>query len=255
MLKKSLGQNFLTDHNIAKKIIKLIPNVSNINLVEIGPGKGFLTDHLIKLNPKRLIIIEKDKELYLELKEKYNNFKNIEIFNEDILKSQIINNLSKPKIITSNLPYNISIKIILNLLIKIEEYKSLHFMIQKEVAEKFVYKNNLKSNRLNLLAYLISDYKKEFDVSPNVFFPKPKVMSSVVTFRPNLKTNININNFQEFTKILFSTKRKKISNNLIRNDQYKKILKKSNELNFNLSMRPEELKFNEIIELFKFLHN
>ena len=153
------------------------------------------------------------------------------------------------------MPYNISIKIILNLLIKIEEYKSLHFMIQKEVAEKFIYKNNLKSNRLNLLAYLISDYKKEFDVSPNVFFPKPKVMSSVVTFRPNLKTNININNFQEFTKILFSTKRKKISNNLIRNDQYKKILKKSNELNFNLSMRPEELKFNEIIELFKFLYN
>ena len=76
MTKKSLGQNYLIDHNIAKKINKLISNYNNYNLIEIGPGKGFLTDYLIKNNPKISILIEKDYELYIQLKK---NIKKIKV--------------------------------------------------------------------------------------------------------------------------------------------------------------------------------
>ena len=159
--------------------------------------------------------------------------------------------IPKPKLIASNLPYNISIKLITNWLINIEDYLGLYLMIQKEVAERFIYKETEKSNRLNLLTYLMSSYKKEFDISPNVFYPKPNVFSSFVSFKPNVKERINIIKFQEFTKKLFFSKRKKIMNNLIKDKFYKEILKNLSNSDVNLSKRPEELKFNEVIKLFK----
>ena len=180
MLKKSLGQNFLIDPNIARKIINTIEFNSKVNLIEIGPGKGFLTDYLIKQNPNKVFLIEKDYNLFLFLKDKYKNFKNIKIYNHDALDTKIIDLVSKPKIIVSNLPYNISIKLIIKWLENINSFVGLYLMIQKEVADKFEYKNKSKSNRLNLLSYLMSDYKKEFSISPNVFYPKPKVYNNNV---------------------------------------------------------------------------
>ena len=79
MIKKSLSQNFLTDHNIARKITNLIKHYSNYNLIEVGPGYGFLTDHLLKKNPKKIILIEKDYNLFLKLKYKYKNNNKIQI--------------------------------------------------------------------------------------------------------------------------------------------------------------------------------
>ncbi len=86
--KKSLGQNFLIDKNITKKIIKL-SNIENKHVVEIGPGKGSLTDEILTQKPKSLIIIEKDQELANYLKEKYNKIKKVKVFNNDILKFNI----------------------------------------------------------------------------------------------------------------------------------------------------------------------
>ena len=125
-------------------------------------------------------------------------------------------------------------------------------MVQKEVGERFIYNNNNKKNRLNLLAYLLSDVKKEFNVSNNVFFPKPKVQSSVVSFKPNKKTNVSSKNFSEFTKILFFSKRKKIVNNLNKSSNFKKKIK-DNQSKVDLSKRPEELSFQEIVKLYSFL--
>ena len=127
-------------------------------------------------------------------------------------------------------------------------------MIQKEVSEKFNYSDKKKSNRLNLLAYLYSDFKKEFDVSPNVFFPKPKIFSTVVTFTPNVKYKINDIEFKNFTRILFSTKRKKIINNLLRYNNYKNILKQKTIPHIDLTKRPEDLHFDEVIKLFLYLN-
>tara|TARA_Y100000590_G_scaffold469602_1_gene658583 strand:+ start:12210 stop:13004 length:795 start_codon:yes stop_codon:yes gene_type:complete len=257
MAKKSLGQNFLIDHNIAKKINRLIKDYRNYNLIEVGPGKGFLTDHLINNEFQNFILIEKDYELYLKLVDKFKSHNNIKIFNEDAVSEKIISNIDKPKIIVSNLPYNISIKLITKWLEEINEYLGLFLMIQKEVADRFKYQENSKINRLNLLAYLMSNYKKEFDVSPNVFIPKPKVTSSVVSFKPNIKEKLNLDKFKSFTRILFSTKRKKIINNLIRNQIYKEIINKEDilkETNIDLNKRPEDLNFKETIMLYNILN-
>ena len=83
--KKSLGQNFLIDSNIIKKIVNLIA-INNKNILEIGPGKGALTDEILKNKPKSLTLIEKDFLICKELKLKYNNYKNVEIYNKDFLQ-------------------------------------------------------------------------------------------------------------------------------------------------------------------------
>ena len=99
----------------------------------------------------------------------------------------------------------------------------------------------------------MSNYKIEFQVSPNVFYPKPRVNSCFVSFIPNVKIDIDVNKFKDFTRILFSTKRKKIINNLTRNKYFKNKLYLQ-KTNLDLSKRPEELNFEEIIILYKFLY-
>ena len=118
MPKKSLGQNFLIDKNIIRKIINLV-KVNNKNIIEIGPGKGALTDEILKKKPKSLIIIEKDYQLAKSLQNKYLKNKKIIIFNEDILKFDLEKVTRKNTIIFGNLPYNISSQI----LVKIIKFK------------------------------------------------------------------------------------------------------------------------------------
>ena len=110
-LKKSLGQNFLVDKNIIKKIVNLL-ELKNKDIVEIGPGDGALTNQILKCNPKSLIVIEKDNNLAKYLKEKYSNISQIKIINCDILKFDIEKNIKKKSIIYGNLPYNISSQIL-----------------------------------------------------------------------------------------------------------------------------------------------
>ena len=135
--KKSLGQNFLLDRNLLKKIVSNI-NIKNKNIIEIGSGTGLLTNEIIKKNPKKLILLEKDNSLYEKLKLKYLDNKSIEIENIDVLKDNLSfkNNFN----IIANLPYNISTKLIIKLLIKYKNFKEMVFLVQKEVADKFKYK-------------------------------------------------------------------------------------------------------------------
>ena len=135
--KKSLGQNFLLDHNLCKKIVSNI-NIKNNNIIEIGPGTGLLTNEIIKQNPKKLILLEKDNNLYETLKLKYLDNKSIEIKNIDVLKDNLFfkNNFN----IIANLPYNISTKLIIKLLINYKNFKEMVFLVQKEVSDKFKYK-------------------------------------------------------------------------------------------------------------------
>ena len=109
--KKSLGQNYLVDKNIIKKIVKL-KNIHNKNILEIGPGKGALTNEILENKPKSLILIEKDNLLFKELKFKYKNNSKITIFNKDILKFDFEKKLKVNSIIFGNLPYNISSQIL-----------------------------------------------------------------------------------------------------------------------------------------------
>ena len=246
--KKSLGQNFLIDKNIAKKIVNLT-SIDNQQIIEIGPGTGFLTDEIIKKKPKKLYLIEKDKYLYLNLKKKYYNYKNIEIINDDALNFNLQCIKERKKII-SNLPYNISIKLIMNWL-KIEcKLQKMVLMIQKEVADKMNYVNKIKKNRLNLFIEVASRYNIEFDVSNNVFFPKPKINSSVITIIPKNNLKIDLNKFESFTREIFQYKRKKLST----------VLKlKEKEISLSLSeiyeKRAEDLILSELMSVFNQFYN
>ena len=133
--KKSLGQNFLIDKNIIRKIINLV-KLEKKNIIEIGAGHGALTDEILKKKPNLLNIIEKDITLYKKLKIKYSEVKNVKIYNDDILDFNLESLVKKNSIIIGNLPYNISSQI----LVKILRFKkwppnfeNLIFMFQKEI--------------------------------------------------------------------------------------------------------------------------
>jgi len=248
--KKSLGQNFLIDRNIAKKIVN-ITSIENQYIIEIGPGTGFLTDEIIKKKPKKLYLIEKDKSLYINLKKKYFDYKNIEIINDDALNFNW-QNIEERKKIISNLPYNISIKLIINWL-KIKcELQIMVLMIQKEVADKMNYLNQIKKNRLNLFIEVASRYNIEFDVSNNVFFPKPKVNSSVISITPKKNLKINLNKFEFFTREIFQYKRKKLST--VMRLKEKKISLNNNDYAI-YEKRAEDLTLSELMFVFNQFYN
>tara|TARA_Y100000590_G_scaffold379310_1_gene446886 strand:- start:87 stop:893 length:807 start_codon:yes stop_codon:yes gene_type:complete len=244
--KKSLGQNFLVDKNIINKIIK-IGNIDNSKVVmEIGAGYGNLTDAISIMKPRKILAIEKDKKLSFFLKNKFQNYQNIKIINEDILSIIDRHNIENNIIIFGNLPYNISTKI-LSSLITLKKwppwYDVLILMFQKEVAERIIAKSNTKEfGRLSVLANWRLEIKKHFDISKNCFFPKPKVNSTLLSFKPKKINNFNIKNpknLENVTRILFSNRRKMINKN------FKKLFKKKmsliEDLDINLNKRAEQL--------------
>ena len=244
--KKSLGQNFLIDKNIIKKIIKIGNIGKNSNVLEIGSGHGGLTEEIIKKKPYKLIAIEKDKILFKSLKLNYSKFKNLIFINDDVINFLKKNNTNKDVIIYGNLPYNISTQILASLIF-FEKwppwYNSLILMFQKEVADRIIAKSKTKNfGRLSILSNWRLDIQKHFDVSKNSFSPKPKVTSTVLSFTPKKNNDFylkNPKNLEIVTRILFSNRRKMI------NKSFKKLFNNSDDvakkLNINLKQRPEEL--------------
>ena len=233
--KKSLGQNFLKDKNIAIKIVKST-KIFNNNVLEIGPGLGFLTSEIIKLKPKKFLIIEKDKILYEKLIIKFN--KSVTIICNDALLFNY-KDLKNYKII-ANLPYNISSKFLLKIIKLNENFSEIVCMIQSELAEKFDYRKKTM-NKYKFLAEFCGKYEILFDVSPKVFYPKPKVKSKVVRFVLK-KQKINIKKLDTFIKIFFVKRRKKIkSNNFFNKIIDSKLINK----------RYEELNYNEVLKIYE----
>ena len=243
--KKSLGQNFLIDKNIIKKIINL-SSIRGKNIIEIGPGKGALTDEILKREPKTFYLIEKDFYLAQELKKKYLKKKNVKVYNSDILNFDIEKIIENNSIIFGNLPYNISSQILVKFL-KFKKwppkYNGLIFMFQKELAEKIIAK--FPSNNYGRLAILTNfrlEMLEKFTVSNNCFFPKPKITSMVIYLKPK-KHNENrikkIENLEKITSIFFSNKRKMINKNVRKVLTLKSISKIKN---LNLRLRPSNIK-------------
>ena len=242
--KKSLGQNFLIDKNIIKKIINSV-DIRNKNVVEIGPGKGALTEEILKNNPKSLTLIEKDNSLFENLNLKFSHYNFLEFYNEDILNLNIEKIIKEETIVFGNLPYNISSQILIKFL-KFNfwppKFNDLILMFQKELADKITGK--YLSNNYGRIS-IISNYRfkilKKFNVSANCFIPKPKITSTLLHFRPIQINGFeikNINNLEKVTNILFSERRKMISKNI------KKILNKKEISQINglmLNYRPSQL--------------
>ena len=254
--KKSLGQNFLIDSNIIRKIINLT-TIFDKNILEIGPGKGALTDEILKNKPRSLTLIEKDNLLSKELKSKYDNNKKIRIYNKDVLKFNFEKKLEKDTIIFGNLPYNIASQILVNI-IKFKKwppkYSCLIFMFQKEMADRIIGKyGTSKYGRLSILTNYRLSILNKFKVSPNCFFPRPKIDSTVLLLKPNskIKNKIkNIENLEKITHVFFSKKRKMI------NKSFSKLFKNSEnlsqKLNINLALRPDQLNENDFYKIVEY---
>ncbi len=241
--KKSLGQNFLIDKNIVNKILGLT-KVKGRNVVEIGPGRGALTDEIIKKKPKTLLIIEKDNLLFNLLINKYSKFKNIKVVNADILKFDLEKKMKSSSVILGNLPYNISSQILVKL-IKFEtwppKFSNLILMFQKELGEKIIGKfPSSHYGRLSIISNYRLDNIEKFIVSENCFFPRPKVKSMVIHFKPKKNTYkiSNISNLEKITNYLFSKKRKMINKSIIKilsKDEIKQIPE------LKTSLRPSDI--------------
>ena len=239
ILKKRYGQNFLIDKNILRKIYQLIPK-ENLNILEIGPGIGSLTEYIIKTKPKLFELVEIDQNFIPILKDKFSSYKNIKLTNIDILKYKINESID---LIISNLPYNISSQILVKICLSNKQPRNLILMFQKEFALRLIDK---KLNSLNSLVQCFYDTKKVFDVSKNCFRPSPKVNSSVLFFRKiekPLLLNSEIENFISFKQKVFSFKRKSLN----------KILKNYDlsSLNLDLTQRVESLSIGNLLRIFR----
>ena len=249
--KKSLGQNFLIDQNIIDKIISKV-DIKDKSILEIGPGTGNLTVNILKKNPKKLIIIEKDNELAELLKKKLDD--NVRIINDDVLKVDE-NNLDMDILtVFGNLPYNISTEILCTWILNIKNknfwFDNLVLMFQKEVADRIIAKFNTKNyGRLSILSNWKLEIEKICDVQPSSFFPKPKVDSSVLLLKPKLNffPLANPKNLEKLTRTFFMHRRKmlKKSYNLL----FKGNLDIAKKLNIDLNLRPQNLNFETYYKL------
>ena len=242
--KKSLGQNFLIDNNIINKILDII-DIQNKDVLEIGPGTGNLTSAILKKNPKKLLVIEKDNELAENLKINFDN--TIEVINNDILNLDE-NSLSNTKLtVFGNLPYNISTEILCRWILNVKEnywFEYLILMFQKEVADRIIAKFNTKDyGRLSILANWILEIEKICDVKPTSFLPIPKVDSSVLFFKPkkNYFKFTDPKNLEKITRIFFMHRRKMIKKpyNLL----FKGNTEIASKLKIDLNLRPQNLDF------------
>ena len=240
--KKSLGQNFLIDKNILELIVNTI-DIKNKNVIEIGPGTGNLTNYILKKNPDKLLVIEKDNKLAEELRNKYSN--NLQIINDDILDLNEINLFKEKVIVFGNLPYNISTEILSKWIVNLRDdfwFEALVLMFQKEVADRVVANfNNSNYGRLSILANWKLNISKISDIKPNSFKPKPKVDSSLLFFTPK-KDFIKIKdpkNLEKITRIFFSNRRKMIKKPY--NQIFNGNLNVLEKLKINLNLRPQNL--------------
>ncbi len=257
--KKHLGQNFLINKNITKKIAEIGIINKDSNILEVGPGTGSLTQELIKRDAKKIFAIEFDKDLKPELEKIKNNFNNFDYIISDALTFDERKIFKKNVIIFGNLPYNISLKLLIKWIYSEPWppfYNQMVLMFQKEVAERIIAtSNNKKYGRISILSDARLNIKFHFNISKKEFNPEPKVDSTVLSFTPKKKNNLkldDLNILSELTKNIFNTKRKMVSKAL------KKILneKELQIIDFNniKNLRAENLDSNfyyKLVDLIK----
>ena len=257
--KKKLGQNFLINKEIIKKIADIGKVHKNTNIIEIGPGSGNLTEELLKKNPKEIFALEFDKDLSNYLDKIKNNYKNFNYKISDALTFDEKSIFKKNSIIYGNLPYNISLKLLIKWIYSDPWppfYDQMILMFQKEVAERIIAtSNNKKYGRISILTAARLDVKFHFNISKKEFNPEPKVDSSVLSFTPKKNTNFTLKDLDilsDLTKVIFNTKRKMISKTLkkLLNEKELKII----DFNSIKNLRPENLDFSfyyKLVDLIK----
>ena len=260
--KKSLGQNFILDENITDKIVRL-SNIKNKIIVEIGPGPGCLTRSLVKAGAKKIIAVEKDSKCIDIINYQKNIFLNkIVMIKGDFLKENIFKKIlkeidknKKKVVVISNLPYKTAVPILVKILENRNFFQELILMFQKEVADRILAKKNTKSyGRISIFSQWLCKIEKKLNLTPNYFFPKPKVDSTILkfTFKKKIKEVKNEKLLIKLIKICFNQRRKTIKNNLKRINLF------SNEFlidcKINPNKRAEELDFTDFVKLSNYLN-
>ena len=219
---KKLGQNFIFDLNITNNIAK-VANCNNKNIIEIGPGPGGLTRSIFIQGANSIIAIEKDYKSIKCLQSLQDICGDkLKIIHDDILNLKLIDLEPFPKSIIANLPYNISSKLIINWLKEINLNKDvlideITITIQKELADKLVSKvGDSNYGRISLITNLLSSVSKEIELPPSVFFPKPKVHSSVIKITPltEPRFDVDLDIFEKLTRRAFGNRRKMLRQSL-----------------------------------------
>ena len=257
-IKKKFGQNFLVDNNILNSIVSASELNKNIGVIEIGPGLGSLTEHLVN-NAGFVLCYEIDSEMIYYLEDNLKNYNNFKVLNQDILEANINQDIETyfkdyDKIyVIANLPYYITTPIILGLLEKTNRISKYVMMMQKEVADRIC--GNPKTKDYNALSIAIkyrAQAKKAFNVSRECFIPAPNVDSSVIVLNvyENKKYEVKDEEFFfKFIRLCFSQRRKTLINNL-QNYYYKNfIVEMLNHFNIKLTVRSEELDILDFIKL------
>ena len=248
--KKKYGQHFLHDRNILQKIISVVQPKTYDEFIEIGPGQGALTSPLVDKVDK-ITLIEKDKDLIPFLRDQFSAYDSVRVLQDDILKCNLMDHIKDKTRIIGNLPYNISTEIIFKIIPVSSKIKDLHFMLQKEVVERMIAEPGSKTyGRLSIMTQVYFELKKLFDISPNVFIPKPKVQSSYIKMIPKAYRFENPKHENKFKKLIllaFTARRKMIKTSLkdyIGNDMLESLL-------INPNSRPENLTIAEFLEIAK----
>ena len=253
MPKKSLGQNFLNNASLLSNIVE-VGNISKKDVVlEIGPGTGNLTEKILEKKPKKFFVVEKDDSLSKFLKNKFGD--KIIIINDDILNCYNKFKFDTQIKVFGNLPYNISTKILISF-IKINDiskyFSKFIFIFQKEVADRLIAETNNKNyGRLSVITSWKMEKSKILDISPEFFYPIPKVWSTLLTLTPKsefIKIN-RIKNLEHVTNIFFNQRRKMIGKPM--KQLFKNYEITSKILNLDLKLRPQNIPVDKYLEICK----
>lgn len=248
--RKRFGQNFLIDHGIIRDIVRLVHPQKEDLIVEIGPGKGAITQ-LLADSCDNLSVIELDRDLVPWLKVKFEKHPNFQLFQADALQfdfAQLIKNNRSLRIV-GNLPYNISTPLIFHLLSYSNKVQDMHFMLQKEVVKRMAAQPGESAyGRLGIMVQYYCAVEDLFDVPPSSFDPAPKVDSAIVRLTPYANLPYvanNIKTLETLVNVAFQQRRKTLRNSL------KQLLsaEQMESLPVNLQLRPEEISLPEYVAM------
>jgi 16S rRNA (adenine1518-N6/adenine1519-N6)-dimethyltransferase len=216
--KRSLGQNFILDLNLTRRVARVAAPLAHADVIEIGPGPGGLTRALLAEGARRVVAIERDRRAIAALEELAASFPGrLDIVEGDALAIDAASLGSAPRKIVANLPYNIATPLLIGWLKEIADYESLTLMFQKEVAARLAAKpRSAAYGRLSVLAQFLCEVEIAFDVAPTAFVPPPAVTSSVVRLTPLARPrgSCNIAALERVTAAAFGQRRKMLRQSL-----------------------------------------
>lgn len=211
--RRSLGQHFLLDLNLTRRIVRAAGDLNNQSIIEIGPGPGGLTRALLETSAKQVIAVERDERCIKGLKTLANTFpERLKIIEEDALNFDLKGLASKDKItVVANLPYNISIPLLIRWLRQLSFINSMTLMFQKEVAERLSARPGTKGyGRTSVIAQWLCEVETVFCIPARAFVPPPKVVSAVVNFTPRVQplSPASFKTLEKVTAAAFGQRRK-----------------------------------------------